>query len=241
MGRFITRARTPRSGRTEARVGLPPRLDAVGEALASDPGCRGDDTLHTCAAAGEDLAGDGLALTDAFDALRTTTRAVTGREPPYAALRALAAGWSEATLGYLREVTCEDPLTGLASLPHLRSRVGELYRDEAAGLSVVRDHHVLLVLDTPVPPRDGEVFGAALRTARLADTVRTVFPGGLTAGRVGRERVVVLARRDGRLERRLTLVRTLLAGVTPAVRVWVESLPQEEATAAALLDELARP
>jgi len=179
--------------------------------------------------------------TVAFDALRTATRAVTGREPPYAALRAVGGGWSEATLGYLHEVTCEDPLTGLASLPHLRSRVGELYRDQAAGASVVRDHQVLLVLDTPAPPLGGEVFGAALRTARLADTVRTVFPGGLTTGRVGRERVAVLARRDGRLDRRLALVRTLLAGVTPAVRVWVEPLPHDGATAAALLDELARP
>ena len=241
MGRNMSRARGPQSGRTGARVELPPRLDAAGEALASDPGCRGDDTLRTCAAAGQALAGDGLPLTDAFDALRTTTRAVTGREPPYAALRAVGAGWSEATLGYLHEVTCEDPLTGLASLPHLRSRVGELYRDEAAGVSVVRDHHVLLVLDTPAPPRGGEVFGAALRTARLADTVRTVFPGGLTAGRVGRERIAVLVRRDGRLDRRLTLVRTLLAGVTPAVRVWVEALPHDGGTAAALLDELARP
>jgi hypothetical protein len=69
--------------------------------------------------------------------------------------------------------------------------------------------------------------------------VCTVFPGGLTASRVGRERVAVLVRRDARLDRRLGLVRTLLASVTPAVRVWVESLPLEHATAATLLDELA--
>lgn len=82
---------------------------------------------------------------------------------------------------------------------------------------------------------------AALRTARLADTVRTVFPGGLTAGRVGRERAAFLVRRDGLLERRVMLVRTLLAGVTPVVRVWAESLPPDDASAAALLDGLARP
>ena len=241
MGRFITRTRGPRSGRTAARVELSPWLDAVGEALASDPGCRGVETRHLCEAAGQALAGDGVPLTGALDAVRTTARAVTGREPPYAALRAVGAGWSEATLDHLREVTCEDPLTGLAGLPHLRSRLGELYRDEAASIDLVRDHHALLVLDTPDPPLDGAVFGAALRTARLADTVRCVFPGGLTAGRVGRERVAVLVRRDGRLDRRLALVRTLLERVTPATRVWVESLPHDDATAATLLDELARP
>lgn len=187
------------------------------------------------------LASDGVPLTDALDALRATARVVTARDPSYAALRALGAGWSEATLGHLREVTCEDPLTGLASLPHLRSRVGEVYRDEAAGLGPVCEHHVLLVLDTPAPVGDAEVFGAALRTARLADTVRTVFPCGLTAARIGRERIAVLVRRDGRLERRLALVRTLLAGVTPEVRVWVEPLPRDRTGAAGLLDELARP
>ena len=241
MGRFITRTRRPQPGRTAAMVGLPPRLDAVAVALGPDPGCRAADTRLLCAAAGGAIAGDGLPLTAALDALRTTTCAVTGREPPYSALRALGAGWSEATLGYLREVTCEDPLTGLASLPHLRSRLGELYRDGGAGVGAARDHHALLVLDTPDPPADGAVFGAALRTARLADTVRTVFPCGLTAGRVGHERIVVLVRRDGRLDRRLTLVRALLAHVTPAVRVWVEALPQDDATAAALLDQLSQP
>ena len=240
MGRFTTRARGPRAGRTGARVELPPRLAAVGEALAPDPTCRADDARQACVVAGQAYASDGVPLTEALDALRTTARVVTGREPSYAALRAVAAGWSEATLGYLHEVTCEDPLTGLASLPHLRSRVAELYRDAAAGGGPARDRYALLVLDTPAPPAAGEVFGAALRTARLADMVRTVFPGGPAAGRVGRERVAVLVCRDARLERRTVLLRTLLGGVTPAVRVWVEALPRDDASAAALLDELAR-
>ena len=240
MGLFTTRTRGPTPGPSEARWELLPRFAAVGEALASDPACRVPDTLLACAIAGRGLAADGEPLESALDALRATTRVVTRREPPYDAVRAVGAGWSEATLGYLRDVTCEDPLTGLASLPHLRTRIAELYRDQAVGTGAVRDHHVLLLLDTPGRPRDGEVFGAALRTARLAETVRTVFPGGLTAGRMGRERVGVLMRRDGRLPRRLALVRTLLAGVTPTVRVWVEALPHEESSAAAMLDQLAR-
>ncbi len=240
MGRFSTRSRGPTTGRSEARVELLPRWAAVGEALASDPACRLAKTLTACANAGRELAGDGLPLSAALDALRTTTRAVTRRDPSYDSVRAVGAGWSEATLGHLRELTCEDPLTGLASLPHLRSRLAELYRDQAVGRGVVREHHVLLVLDTPGRPPEGEAFGSALRAARLADTARTVFPGGLTAGRVGPERVAVLVRRDDRLPRRLVLVRALLDGVTPPVRVWVESLPLEDSSAAALLDELAR-
>ena len=52
--------------------------------------------------------------------------------------------------------------------------------------------------------------------------------------------MAVLVRRDGRLPRRLALVRALVGGVSPPVRVWVESLPLEGSSAAALLDELAR-
>lgn len=245
MGRFKTRSRASRPGRAAARGELPPRLEAAGEALASDPGCRRDDTREACAVAGRVLASDGVPLTDALDALRATTRAVLRRDPAYAAVRALGSGWSEATLGYLGEVTCEDPLTGLASLPHLRSRVAELYRDEVAGGSAVCDHQVLVVLETPQPPvfedASGEAFGSALRTARLADTVRAVFPAGLTVGRVSRERVVALVRRDARLDRRLALLAALTAGVRPAVRIWSEALPTDERGAADLLGALATP
>ena len=84
------------------------------------------------------------------------------------------------------------------------------------------------------------MFAAALRIARLAETVRTVFAGGETLGRVGRERIAVLIRRDERLPP------TAGPGPEPAVRgaptprVWVESLPGDDDAAAALLDELAR-
>ena len=154
-------------------------------------------------------------------------------------VRALSGGWSEATLGYLHQLTCEDPLTGLASLAHLRSRIAEVYRERPADRRSVRESHALVVIET-VDPGDRDVFGAALRIARLAESARTVFAGGETVGRVGRERIAVLIRRDERLPRRLGLVRTLLSRVTPVPRVWVEALPDHDTAAAALLDELAR-
>jgi hypothetical protein len=216
---------------------LPPRYARVGEALASDPAA----LPAACDLVGRELARDGIGLDEALDGLRRTARLVTRQEPPYAAVRAVAAGWSEATLGYLHQLSCEDPLTGLASLAHLRSRLAELYRDEVVTGSPVQDSHVLVVLDTPVPEgHDGEVFGSALRTARLAETARTVFPGGHTLGRVGRERVAILARRDDRLGRRLALLRSLLLSADPPVRTWLEPLPDGDAAAGIVLDELAR-
>ena len=219
------------------------RFEATAEALASDPGAAhgepGPAVLDACLYAGLELGRDGVPLDDALDGLRRTCLRVTDRDPSYPVLRAVASGWSEATLGYLHQLTCEDPLTGLASLPHLRSRISELYRDQGISGRPVRETHALVVVDT-VDPGDLDVFAAALRIARLAETVRTVFSGGETLGRVGRERIAVLIRRDERLPRRLGLLRNLLSGVLPAPRVWVESLPGDDDAAAALLDELAR-
>ena len=249
MGFFTTGSRASARGRSEVRAEpsqpgpVPARFEATGDALASDP-ARGGPTpgaavLDACEYVGLELGRDGVPLEDALDGLRETSLLVTGRDPTYPMVRALSSGWSEATLGYLHQLTCEDPLTGLATLAHLRSRIAEVYRERPADRRSVRESHALVVIET-VDPGERDVFGAALRIARLAESARTVFAGGETMGRVGRERIAVLVLRDDRLPRRLGLVRTLLSRVTPAPRVWVEALPDTDAAAASLLDELAR-
>lgn len=249
MGFFTTSSRASARGRSEVRAEpsqpgpVPARFEATGDALASDPALGDPGTgvavLDACEYVGLELGRDGVPLEDALDGLRETSLLVTGRDPSYPMVRALSSGWSEATLGYLHQLTCEDPLTGLASLAHLRSRISEVYREQPADRRSVRESHALVVIET-VDPGDRDVFGAALRIARLAESARTVFAGGETVGRVSRERIAVLIRRDERLPRRLGLVRTLLSRVTPVPRVWVEALPDDDSAAAALLDELAR-
>ena len=79
------------------------------------------------------LARDGADLGEALDGLRATYARVQGGEPDFRALRALCIAWSEETLGYLHQLSCEDPLTGLASLAHLRARLSEVYRGAEQG------------------------------------------------------------------------------------------------------------
>ena len=254
MGRNVPRVRGSFSARSGAGVVLagapqpqlhevPPRFATVGEALASDPAAPtapASTTLDACAVVGQALAHEGVPLDEVLDGLRATARLVTGAEPAYAAVRALAGGWSEATLGYLHRLSCEDPLTGLATAAHLRSRLAELYRDQEHMGLLVQETHVLVVLETPAEGRDDDPFGAALRTARLAETVCTVFTGGHTVARVGRERVALLGPRDEHLGRRMGVLRSLLRGIDPPVRTWLAALPGDEAGAAAVLHELAR-
>ena len=93
----------------------------------------------------------------------------------------------------------------------------------------------------------GDHFTRAMRLARAGELARTAFAGDETIARLGTHRVVVLARRDDRLPRRVRVLRTLLptvesggAGEAPPVRVWIEGLPTSDRGAGMLLDELAR-
>ncbi len=254
MGFFATRSRRaatedPEAGRAlseRERVGLPPRFEAVGEALAS-----GSGSSEACTVAGWHLAQDGASLPEVLEALRATALSITGADPSFEDVSALSLGWSESTLGYLHQMSCEDPMTGLASLAHVRTRLGELYRG-SRGDRDVPEGHALVIADLPdgghwLTRRDSSPsrpeLNRHLQLARLGDAARTVFAGQEPIGRLGKNRVVVLAARDDRLGRRVALLRTLAAdleaGRRPA-RVWIEGLPSGDAGAAMLLDELSR-
>ncbi|MDN5892944.1 MAG: hypothetical protein L0H93_02865 [Nocardioides sp.] len=211
----------------------------MGEALAS-----GSGSHRACEVAGRGLAQDGVSLDEVLIGLGETCRAVTGREPDFGDIRAASRAWSEATLAYLHQLSCEDPLTGLASLAHIRSRLSELYRGQLGGAGPPDETHALVVLDLsrahlPGGP-DGTfnaTFDRALRLARLGESARTVFAGSEPIGRSGADRVIVVAERSRQLGRQVALVRTL---VEPSARVWIEGLPSSDDSAALLLDELCR-
>lgn len=223
----------------QVRAGLPLRFEAVGEALVS-----GSRSLEVFDVVGRRLAQDGAALDEVLDALRQTTQAVLGTDPAYDAIRAISVAWSEGTLAYLHQISCEDPLTGLASLAHVRSRLSEIYRAAARAGSDVQLQHALVIIDLP---EDRASFAAAdggfsrtLHLARVGQTASTVFNGAETIGRLGARRVVVVVERDPVLGRRVALVRTLLGSADFPTRVWIEGLPGSDEVAALLLDELAR-
>lgn len=204
---------------------LPQRLLAVGEAQAS-----GTDSVPACREAGRRLAGDGVSLEEALEALHLTSVLVRGHQPDYTELVSLSVAWSDATLGYLHRLSCADPMTGLSTQAHLRGRLAELYRSHD-----VRRSHALVVVESP---GSADAVSHTLDLARLGDTVRTVFAGSETVAGIGLTRVVVLVDRDEVLARRVALLRTLLERTT--ARVWIEGLPGGDLAAGALLDELAR-
>lgn len=220
------------------RRSLPARFEAIGEALLA-----GTDIHAACAVVGRDLARDGIDLGEALHGLRSTFALVVRRQPDFDSTEALSVAWSDETLGFLHQVSCENPLTGLATLAHLRARVAEIMRAaEEYGERAVAEH-VLVVIDQPADHRD-ESLNRALTMARLADRARLVFAGAETIGEASPSRLLILAERDETLGNRIAVLNDLIAASTPpgrpTARVWIEGVPAGAPAAAALLDELAR-
>jgi hypothetical protein len=224
----------------EVRSALPAPYEAVGEALWS-----ARSATDACEVVGRMLGSQGISLEETLADLRTTYDLVLGTEPAFTDACAVALGWSEATLAYLHQLSCADPLTGLASMAHLRGRLTELYRGGLRG-PALRDRYALVVIEASAPRLFGladEVFGLDLRMSRIGESSRSVFSGGETVCRIGPRRIVVLASRDESLGRRTTLLRSLLdlgERSQGGVRIWTERLPLSAETVTPLLDELSR-
>jgi hypothetical protein len=223
------------------RLALPLRFEAVAEALVS-----GADVTAACSVVGRDVARDGAALGEALSALRATYRLVLASTPTVEAAEALAVAWSDATLEYLHDLSCEDPLTGLASLAHVRTRLDEMYREaELTDVSVSRSHALVVVelcFRAPVGV-PGHHFTRALRLVQVTEAMRAVYSGGQTLGRLGLDRAVAVVPRTVDLGVSVSLLRDFLSGLDLGqvdVRVWIEGLPDTGDSATRLLDDLAR-
>jgi len=221
---------------------VPERFEAVAEALVA-----GRTATDACEVVGRLQGSQGVSLEETLADLRTTYELVLGTEPAFTDACAVALGWSEATLAYLHQLSCADPLTGLASMAHLRGRLTELYRGDTRGSAPLRDRYALVVVEAAAHRRlsglADEVFGVDLRMSRIGESARSVFSGGETICRIGPRRIVVLAARNEGLARRTTLLRNLLEVGERAlggVRIWSESLPLVADQASSLLDELSR-
>jgi hypothetical protein len=143
-------------------------------------------------------------------------------------------------------MSCEDPMTGLASLAHVRTRLDEIYRESELTDIGVSGSHALVIVElcfrepTAVP---GHHFTRALRLVQVTEAMRAVYSGGQTVGRLGLDRAVALVDRHADLGVSVALLREFLGDLDLGeadVRVWIEGLPRSADSATRLLDELAR-
>ena len=195
---------------------------------------------------GRELARDGADLGEALSGLATTYAHARGGEPGLPGARALCEAWGEETVGYLHQLSCENPLTGLASLAHLQARLAEVYRGAEHGGTSPGTSHALVLVDLPSlgrPSAWGDPFESTMRLVRLAETTRAVFSGEESIAQAATSRLVVLTGRGDLLATRVGLLRDLVDDPDRGygrARVWIEGLPGTTDAAAVLLDEIAR-
>ena len=190
---------------------------------------------------GASAANNGSPLQEAFDQLE---RAYARHDatPTYDVVKALATSWSEAALAHHHQLSCEDPLTALSTLSHLRSRLGDLYRGAERDGSAVSDSYALVVVELPLVSSTNPLIGS-LEMLEAAVAMRTVFSGDETISQVAPRRAAALVER-GRTDRStLELLQILVRRHSHGAaepRLWIESPPRSAIGIGWLLTELAR-
>jgi len=190
----------------------------------------GPDALGVAHEVGASAARMGAPLHEVLDRVEWA-HARIGSELDYPVVRAVAVAWAEHIDLRAADLSCEDPLTSLASPEYLRSRLAEVYRGAARAGERAAHCHVLVVVELSLPPR-GNALEASLRSIDVAEALRSVFAGDETVTGLTQRRFAVLARRATVDELTLHLLsivlrRDLDESARP-IRTWVEELPDDE-------------
>ena len=144
----------------------------------------GGGLAAACAGLGRSRAQAGTDIAETIDDLAALF-AVLEETLPVRLICAVAEGWAEENHAQLARGGCEDPLSGLVTLPYLRTRLAEVYRDAEQGGTSPADTHRLLVVRLPRRPDPWHRMALVIGVGR---DLRAAFPGGETLS---------LARRHG--------------------------------------------
>ncbi len=189
----------------------------------------GRTPLPRCAERGRTAVHEGVSLGETLSGLRETYRLMKSGEPDFGAAEALAVAWSDSTLQFLHELSCEDPITGLSSQPHLRSRLDDVYRAAQRRGDHVGDSSALVLVELPeIDGRGAQHFERLLWHSRVGEAVRTVYSGDEAIAALGPGWVAALVARHAALGASVSLLRGLLGELRLPCgnpRVWIEGLP----------------
>jgi hypothetical protein len=140
-----------------------------------------------------------------------------GSDPPLHLVCSIAEGWAEEGLAQLSVGGCEDPLSGLATVPYLRTRLAEVYREAAYRGTSPAETHRLLVIGLPRRPDPWRRMALAIV---VGHDLRTAFPGGETLSLARPGPAIALVRARGDLPMRYArLRRTIQATFGAQIRM----------------------
>ncbi len=231
-------------------------VDAVTEAAVSGAG---RDMILACGGLGRSRAEAGIGIAEtiedlaalfaALDDAALDDAALDDTVPPLRFVTSACVGWAEEGLTRHSQGGCEDPLTGLATVPYLRTRLAEIYREaDQAGTSPARTHRLVVVELTRQAgrPERPDPWHRMAQAILLGHDLRAAFPGGDTLcgnplSAAGNRAAIALVRaRDDLPARYANLRRTVRVRLTCGAQIRMAPLPAQLAEAQRLVDELAR-
>ena len=157
-------------------------------------------------------------------------------DPPLPLICAVAEGWAAESLDQFAQGGCEDPLSGLATLAYLRTRLAEVYREAEHGGTSPADTHRLLVVRLPRRPDPWRRMALAIL---VGHDLRAAFPGGDTLSMARPGPAIALVRAHGDLPLRYARLRRNIQA-TFGTQIRMTPLPGVLTDALRLVDELAR-
>jgi hypothetical protein len=216
-----------------------PAVDAVADAILGDTG---GDPRAACENLGRQRAAAGVFLDEARADVMVAAR-IAGLTSAEAAqlVDGLTIGWVDRTLDTFFTSACVDPMTELASLPYLMTRLGEMYASASSRSVDLGDEHAFVVVQVLMA---GDLLESEMQMTVIQQAMKAAFDGGQTLARIGPQcAVAVVSRVEPRLSYALGLLRAGLETARAADRVrrnrmWLERLPRERDAIPALIRQL---
>jgi hypothetical protein len=211
-----------------------PAVDAVTRAVLHP--LSDFELAQACGRLGRARGRAGVGIAETISDLAALFQALGRGDPPLRLMVSTADGWAEEGMAQLADGNCDDPLTGLATVAYLRTRLGEVYREAAdLGTSAAQSHR-LVVVSQPSRPDPWRRLATSIL---LGHDLRTAFPGGDTLSRVpGPGTSLALVRADDRMPARYAKLRRTLAARDGA-QIRMTLLPAKLPEALSLVDRLA--
>jgi hypothetical protein len=215
-----------------------PPVDAVADAILGDSG----DARAACEALGRHRAAAGVFLDEARADVMVAGR-VAGLSAAVTAelVDGLTIGWVDRTLDTFFTSACVDPLTELATLPYLMTRLSELYAAAASRAVEVGDEHAFVVVQVLAA---GDLLQSETQMVIIQRALRRAFGAGETLARIGPQCAIALVSRgEPALNVALGQLRTGLdqARASDQIRrsrMWLARLPRDRDSLPALIRQL---
>lgn len=225
---------------------VPPGFTSLASALLHE-----DDAAVSVVARelAERYASDGVPLRCLLSDIDVLHRILRRGEPSGRLTRHLCEAWATGFESSMGALSCVDPLTGLATISHLRLRLIELYRQPSDEVPTRRERsvpvgHVLVVVtlrERHLTSEGGslEVL-RSLRLALVGKTLHAVMTGSETVAAIGLHRVVAVLPDDGTANEQVRrMEQHLLQDVGPeGLDVEVLTLPPDLDEALAVVHSL---